>query len=158
MDGPSSPLLTATLCLALASSPLLTAALCLALTLASSLRHDSELPPVRYRDLPALNSIHAAALLVSVLRIDLAGVRHRDRNTTSSPCPKHPAAYDQRSRTPSCRLAGACPIILLFMPCCVRCCRREIQLEPRCRCVVVEPSSCQSSSADHAVPLMLLQA
>jgi hypothetical protein len=89
------------------SSPLLAAALCLALT--SLLRHDSELPPLRYRDLPALNSIHAAALLVSILRIDLTGVRHRE--TTS--CSAHAAS------------SPSSPPKLLLAPCCVRRHRRE---------------------------------
>lgn len=92
------------------------AALCLAL--ASSLRRDSELPPLRYRDLPALNFVHVAAPLVSVLRINLAGVAALLRHfayvptlpaiSPTAPAPRFLASVRRR------RLASHC----CSPPCC----------------------------------------
>jgi hypothetical protein len=61
-----------------------------------------------------------------------------------TPCSAHRREARRRTVRFHPPFAAACLIILLFMPYCVRCCRREIQIEPRRRCVVVHPSPVHS--------------
>jgi hypothetical protein len=109
---------------------------------------------------------HVGAIALLVVHCLLAVAS----NLRNSPEP-HPTSRTSAPRTllPAiaachCCLPPCCaiprrslPSILLFMPCCVRCCRREIQLEPRRWCIVMELSPYPFPSANRVVPLLLLQ-